>query len=80
LPAEVAQALVAIWQQVIHQAQLRQQATEVVSGDQAVEARLADLEMLLTQRQMQVEDLSSVKAGCTSAVRRNCTARRCCRS
>ncbi|MGH8376706.1 MAG: DNA-binding protein, partial [Pseudomonas sp.] len=38
-------------------AQFRQQAAEAVAGRQAAETRLADLELLLTQRQAQIEDL-----------------------
>lgn len=38
-------------------AQFRQQAAEAVTGRQAIELRLADLELLLTQRQTQIEDL-----------------------
>ena len=38
-------------------AQLRQQAVEALAGRQAAETRLADLELLLTQRQTQIEDL-----------------------
>jgi DNA repair exonuclease SbcCD ATPase subunit len=35
----------------------RQQAAEAVAGRQAAESRLADLELLLSQRQTQIEDL-----------------------
>jgi len=38
-------------------AQYRQQAAEAVTGRQAAETRLADLELLLAQRQTQIEDL-----------------------
>jgi DNA repair exonuclease SbcCD ATPase subunit len=38
-------------------AQYRQLATEAVTGRQAAEARLADLELLLAQRVAQIEDL-----------------------
>jgi DNA repair exonuclease SbcCD ATPase subunit len=38
-------------------AQYRQQAAEAVAGRQAVESRLVDLELLLVQRQTQIEDL-----------------------
>jgi chromosome segregation ATPase len=38
-------------------AQFRQQATEALAGRQAAELRLADLELLLSQRQTQIEDL-----------------------
>lgn len=37
--------------------QFRQQAAEAVAGRQAAESRLADLELLLAQRQTQIEDL-----------------------
>lgn len=38
-------------------ARYRQQAAEAVAGRQTAEARLADLELLLAQRQTQIEDL-----------------------
>lgn len=38
-------------------AQFRQQAAEALAGHQAAQTRLADLELLLTQRQAQIEDL-----------------------
>lgn len=38
-------------------AQYRQQTTDAVAGRQAAERRLADLELLLEQRQAQIEDL-----------------------
>lgn len=38
-------------------AQFRQQAADAVAGRQAAELRLADLELLLAQRQAQIEDL-----------------------
>jgi hypothetical protein len=38
-------------------AQYRQQAAEALAGRQAAELRLADLELLLSQRQTQIEDL-----------------------
>ncbi|NUU39025.1 DNA-binding protein [Pseudomonas sp. C2B4] len=97
LPAEVAQAFVAVWQQAIHSAQgvaeralieqrqvlasereraaaveeqarqdaarFRQQAAEAVAARQAVELRLIDLELLLAQRQTQVEDLQQQREG-----------------
>ena len=44
-------------------AQFRQQAVEAVTGRQAVELRLADLELLLTQRQTQIEDLQQQREG-----------------
>ncbi|EJM56584.1 methyl coenzyme M reductase, gamma subunit [Pseudomonas sp. GM49] len=44
-------------------AQFRQQATDAVAGRQAVELRLADLELLLTQRQTQIEDLQQQREG-----------------
>lgn len=91
LPAEMAQAFMAIWQQAItlaqgvaeqalagqrqvlneerealgaleasarlDVAQARQQAAEAVIARQSVEARLAGLEQLLTERQAQIDDL-----------------------
>ena len=38
-------------------AQFRQQAAEALAGRQSAELRLADLELLLSQRQLQIEDL-----------------------
>lgn len=38
-------------------AQFRQQAAEALVGRQSAESRLADLELLLSQRQLQIEDL-----------------------
>jgi chromosome segregation ATPase len=44
-------------------AQYRQQVAEAVAGRQAVESRLADLELLLSQRQTQIEDLQQQREG-----------------
>ncbi|UUT22863.1 DNA-binding protein [Pseudomonas sp. T8] len=44
-------------------AQFRQLAVEAVAGRQGVEARLADLELLLAQRQTQIEDLQQQREG-----------------
>lgn len=97
LPAEVARAFVAVWQQAIHLAQVaaeqalveqrqvlagerervaavedqarqdaaqcRQLAAEAVAGRHAVELRLTDLELLLSQRQTQIEDLQQRREG-----------------
>lgn len=38
-------------------AQFRQQAAEALAGRQSAESRLADLELLLSQGQLQIEDL-----------------------
>nr|WP_180204888.1 DNA-binding protein [Pseudomonas sp. SbOxS1]NYU04888.1 plasmid replication region [Pseudomonas sp. SbOxS1] len=44
-------------------AQFRQQATEALAARQAAELRLADLELLLSQRQTQIEDLQQQREG-----------------
>lgn len=44
-------------------AQFRQLAAEAVAGRHGVEARLADLELLLAQRQTQIEDLQQQREG-----------------
>ncbi|WP_433771393.1 DNA-binding protein [Pseudomonas putida] len=44
-------------------AQFRQQAAEALAGRQAAELRLADLDLLLAQRQTQVEDLQQQREG-----------------
>jgi len=44
-------------------AQYRQQAAEAAAGRQAAESRLADLELLLSQRQTQIEDLQQQREG-----------------
>ncbi|WCM48497.1 DNA-binding protein [Pseudomonas sp. WJP1] len=44
-------------------AQFRQQAAEALAGRQAAELRLADLELLLSQRQTQIEDLQQQREG-----------------
>ena len=44
-------------------AQFRQQAAESLAGRQAAELRLADLELLLSQRQTQIEDLQQQREG-----------------
>ncbi|KPU59412.1 hypothetical protein AN403_3029 [Pseudomonas fluorescens] len=44
-------------------AQYRQQAGEALAGRQAAESRLADLELLLSQRQTQIEDLQQQREG-----------------
>jgi hypothetical protein len=41
----------------------RQQAAEALAGRQAVELRLADLELLLSQRQTQIEELQQQREG-----------------
>eukprot|EP01030_Chromulinospumella_sphaerica_P021252 gene21252-21182_t len=44
-------------------AQFRQQAAEALAGRQVAELRLADLELLLSQRQTQIEDLQQQREG-----------------
>lgn len=44
-------------------AQFRQQATDAVAGRLAAESRLTDLELLLAQRQTQIEDLQLQREG-----------------